>query len=100
MAAELAGQKWTAAVLLSLARGAGRFTEVRHTVSGISDRMLSARLRDLERQGLVVRQVTPSVPVQIRYELSESGWQLIRALAPLVDWGQRWMQDDPAADAR
>ncbi len=88
-AAELAGRKWTAAVLLALARGAERFSELAIGIDGISDRLLSARLRELETQGLVERTVIPSTPVQIRYSLTASGSELIRILHPLVQWAKR-----------
>lgn len=88
-AAELAGKKWTAATLLALARGAERFSEIAASIEGISDRLLSARLRELEAQGLVERVVIPSTPVQIRYKLTDSGSDLIRILHPLVQWAKR-----------
>jgi DNA-binding HxlR family transcriptional regulator len=88
--AELAGQKWTAAVLLAMARGADRFSDIRGLVDGISDRVLSARLKELERQKLLARQVVPTVPVQVRYTLTAQGRELITILQPLVTWGARW----------
>lgn len=88
-AAELAGKKWTAAILLALARGADRFSEIATSIDGISDRLLSARLRELETQGLVERIVVPSTPVQIRYTLTPAGSDLIRILHPLVQWAKR-----------
>lgn len=88
-AAELAGKKWTAAILLALARGAERFSELSASIDGISDRLLSARLRELEAQRLVERIVVPSTPVQIRYKLTASGSELIRILHPLVQWAKR-----------
>jgi DNA-binding HxlR family transcriptional regulator len=58
--------------------------------SGISARLLAARLRLLESHALVVREVVPSHPVQVRYSLSQSGSELVRVLIPLVPWGSRW----------
>ncbi|RWZ67932.1 transcriptional regulator [Labedella populi] len=88
-AAEFAGRKWNAAILLALARGATRFSQIEHAVDGISARLLSARLRELEARELVVREVIPTVPVQVTYRLAESGDELIRILHPLVQWAQR-----------
>lgn len=88
-AAELAGRKWTAAVLLALELGARRFSDLSANIDGISDRLLAARLRELEAQGLVTRTVIPSTPVQIRYGLTRSGAELIRILHPLVQWAKR-----------
>ena len=57
---------------------------------GISARLLAARLRMLKGHALVVREVIPSHPVQIKYTLSQSGTELVRVLIPLVPWGSRW----------
>ena len=88
-AAEFAGRKWNAAILLALARGATRFSQVADAVDGISSRLLSARLRELESRALVVRDVVPTVPVQVSYHLTDSGEELIRILHPLVKWAQQ-----------
>ncbi|MCU1582332.1 MAG: transcriptional regulator [Microbacteriaceae bacterium] len=88
--AELAGQKWTAAVLLAMASGAERFSDIRGLVDGVSDRILSARLKDLEHQKLLARHVVPTTPVQVRYTLTPQGRELIAILQPLVSWGVRW----------
>ena len=87
--AELAGRKWNAAILLAGARGARRFSEYQQLVEGISDRLLSARLKELEQEGLVLREVQPTTPVSIRYSLTQSGLQLISLLHPLVNWSKQ-----------
>jgi DNA-binding HxlR family transcriptional regulator len=86
-AVELVGRRWTAAIMLALSRGAGRFGEILTLVDGLSDRLLSQRLKELEAEGLVVRNVVPTTPVQVRYGLSGSGRELMIALQPLVNWG-------------
>jgi DNA-binding HxlR family transcriptional regulator len=83
---ELIGRRWTAAVLLAGERGARRFGQYRTLVPGISDRLLSQRLKDLERHGLMERTVIPSTPVEIRHSPTERGRGLIVALQPLIDW--------------
>jgi DNA-binding HxlR family transcriptional regulator len=88
-ALELVGKRWTGAILLAGARGARRFVEYRTRITGISDRLLSQRLRELEEEGLVERTVVPTTPVQVRYALTPLGTELIAALQPLVDWGLR-----------
>lgn len=95
--AELAGKKWNAAILLALSRGADRFSKIIESVDGLSDRLLAARLRELESHGLVAREVVATVPVQIYYRLSPAGHELIQILNPLVQWSQRW---DRAPDDR
>ena len=66
--------------------GARRFSEYRRFAAGISDRMLTQRLRELEHRGLIERTVVPSMPVQISYAPTRRGEGLVRALQPLVDW--------------
>ncbi|MCK3769820.1 helix-turn-helix transcriptional regulator [Microbacterium aerolatum] len=88
--AELAGKKWNAAILLALSRGADRFSSIIGSVEDLSDRLLAARLRELEFHGLVAREVVPTVPVQILYRLTPAGSELIEILHPLVQWSQRW----------
>lgn len=86
-AIEVIGRRWTGAILLALARDAERFGEMLRMVDGLSDRLLSVRLKELEAEGLVSRTVVPSMPVQIRYALTDRGRDLIVALQPLVRWG-------------
>ena len=85
---ELAGRKWSAAILMAGARGAHRFSEYRALVEGISDRLLAARLKELEQEGLIERDVQPTTPVSISYNLTPSGLQLISLLHPLVTWSR------------
>ncbi|HET8779982.1 MAG TPA: helix-turn-helix domain-containing protein [Agromyces sp.] len=84
---EFAGRKWNAAILLAGVRGARRFSEYRATVTGISDRLLAARLRELELEGLIERHVRPTTPVTISYNPSSEGLRLMDLLQPLTTWG-------------
>jgi DNA-binding HxlR family transcriptional regulator len=84
---ELVGRRWNGAILLALARGNRRFGEVRAQVDGLSDRLLSQRLKQLDDAGLVQRTVIPTTPVQVLYELTDRGLRLITALQPLVRFG-------------
>jgi DNA-binding HxlR family transcriptional regulator len=86
---ELVGRRWTGAILLAALLGARRFGEYRTMVTGISDRLLSQRLKELEADGLIDRTVIPSTPVQILYTLSRDGEELMSVLQPLVNWGAR-----------
>lgn len=83
---ELVGRRWVGIILLAGAHGARRFGEYRALVTGISDRMLTQRLRELESNGLVERTVIPSSPVQIFYAPTARGVELIEALQPLLRW--------------
>jgi DNA-binding HxlR family transcriptional regulator len=83
---EFIGRRWMGAVLLAGAQGARRFGQYRALVPGISDRLLSQRLKELEAYGLIQREVIPTMPVQVRYHPSPSGFELFSALQPLVAW--------------
>ena len=90
-AAELIGRRWTAAIVRALADGAVRFVDLRGAVPGVSDRMLSERLKELEAEGLVVRQVYPEHPVRIEYRLTEKGADLGAVMQAIGVWAQRWL---------
>ena len=86
---EFVGRRWIGAVLFASTRGARRFGEYRHSVVGISDRLLSQRLKELESLGLVEREVIATTPVQVLYRPTTLGVELIAALRPLLDFGAR-----------
>jgi DNA-binding HxlR family transcriptional regulator len=79
--------KWSLVVLARLASGTHRFNELLRQIDGVSRRMLSATLRQLERDGLVERHVYARVPARVEYELSAAGQHLLVALVPLAGWG-------------
>jgi DNA-binding HxlR family transcriptional regulator len=86
---EFVGRRWIGAVLFASTRGARRFGEYRHSVVGISDRLLSQRRKELESLGLVEREVIATTPVQVLYRPTTLGVELIAALRPLLDFGAR-----------
>lgn len=89
-AIELIGKRWSGAILSALTDGPCRFGELRQAVPGMSDRLLSQRLRELEAEGLVERTVEPGSPVRVSYSLTEKGGDLSPALRELGVWGRRW----------
>jgi DNA-binding HxlR family transcriptional regulator len=91
--------KWSVIVLARLASGTHRFNELLRQIDGVSRRMLSATLRQLERDGLVERHVYARVPARVEYELSTAGEDLLSALAPLAGWGIAHHEDLAAARA-
>lgn len=97
---EFAGRKWNAAILLAGIRGARRFSEYRAAVTGISDRLLAARLRELEAESLIERHVRPTTPVTISYSPSTDGIRLIELLQPLTEWGLAHDQDSAGGAER
>ncbi|MFE7406001.1 winged helix-turn-helix transcriptional regulator [Isoptericola sp. NPDC057559] len=80
------GDKWSTLVLGTLAPGPRRFTELLHGIDGISQRMLTLTLRQLERDGLVSRTVHAVVPPRVDYELTELGQTLLPPVIALVEW--------------
>lgn len=93
----MVGRRWNSGILLALGRGATRFGEMLGMVEGLSDRMLSVRLKELEHAGLVTRAVEPTMPVSVRYGLSPRGRELLAALHPLALYGHRWEDTEPNA---
>jgi DNA-binding HxlR family transcriptional regulator len=80
------GDKWTVYVVRLLSDGTMRFNEIKRAIPAISQRMLTLTLRGLERDGLVVRTVYPTIPPRVDYELTELGRTLIETLRELGDW--------------
>jgi len=80
------GDKWSVLVIVLLGSGAQRFSDLRRTIEGISQRMLTHTLRGLERDGLVVRAVYPTVPPRVEYELSPLGHTLLKTVTELANW--------------
>ncbi|HTD19193.1 MAG TPA: helix-turn-helix domain-containing protein, partial [Ktedonobacteraceae bacterium] len=72
-AIQLLGKRWTGLLLYTLLEGPKRFCELTSTVEGLSDRVLSDRLRELELEGVVERVVYPQIPVRVEYKLTEKG---------------------------
>lgn len=83
------GDKWSMLILFSLAEGADRFNSIKSRIIGISQRMLTQTLRDLEREGYVNRTVYPEVPVKVEYELTEMGSDIVKPLYQLVQWAEQ-----------
>ncbi len=91
--------KWSLLVVELLGYGRRRFTELRREIDGISQRMLTLTLRQLERDGLVLRTVHPVVPPRVDYELTPLGASLLDAVAPLVTWARGHRDEIGAARA-
>jgi DNA-binding HxlR family transcriptional regulator len=85
------GRRWTGAILRVLMDRPMRFSEVVQAVPELSDRLLSARMKELEARGIVQRTVHPGPPVRVEYSLSEMGRELGPTLDQLQDWAQRWL---------
>ena len=94
-AVELIGRRWTGAILRAMLVGVSRFSELAQTIPGLSQRMLSERLKELEAEGVVVRSVIPTVPVRVEYHLTEKGQSLGSVIQGVAKWAEQWA-DRPA----
>jgi DNA-binding HxlR family transcriptional regulator len=90
-AMELIGRRWTGAILRVLINGPHRFNEVLATIPGLSDRLLSERLRELEAEGVVIRHVLSGPPVRVEYSLSERGHDLEQVIRAISTWAEKWL---------
>ena len=89
-AVELVGKRWTGAILFTLCERELYFAELAHAVPGVSDRLLSSRLRELEEEGLVARSVHPGAPARVSYALTDKGRDLEPAILEIHGWAKRW----------
>ena len=87
----LIGKRWNGQIIALLLQREARFSELAHTIEGISERMLSERLRELEEGGIVKRNVEPGPPVRVTYALTVSG----RALEPSMTALRAWAEQQP-----
>ena len=89
-AIELIGRRWAGAILIALAEDSRYFAELGASIPGLSDRLLSRRLRELEGAGLVERSVHDGTPARVSYALTEKGRALEPALVELRSWAREW----------
>jgi len=93
------GDKWSLHVIHLLGGGTRRFSDLRRMIDGISQRMLTVTLRGLERDGLVVRTVHPTVPPRVDYALTPLGRTLLDTACTLVTWADEHVAEIDAAQA-
>ena len=98
-AIQLLGKRWTGLLLDALMEGPRRFCELTATVEGLSDRVLSDRLRELEVEGVVDRIVYPQIPVRVEYKLTEKGLALKPVVEAIHNWAEKWvtLPEDPSS---
>ena len=87
------GDKWSVLLVGVLGDGPKRFSELRRSIEGISQRMLTLTLRGLERDGLITRTIFPTIPPRVDYELTKMGRSLQAAVEPLGVWAQSHVAD-------
>jgi DNA-binding HxlR family transcriptional regulator len=93
-AVELIGKRWAGAIIWALAERPHYYAELSQAVPGLSDRLLSRRLRELEAEGLVERSVHRGAPVRVIYTLTDKGIALRPAIRELRDWARHWNRAD------
>ena len=93
-AVELIGRRWTGAIIRLLLPGPKRFNELLGAIPGISDRLLTERLRELESTHIIRREVQAGSPVRVVYELTQCGRELQEPLDALGRWAERWIESD------
>jgi DNA-binding HxlR family transcriptional regulator len=92
-------RKWNGEILLAGNEGARRFSEYRRAIVGVSDRMLTLRLRELEALGLLSRTVVPNSRVRVLYTPTRRGVELLNAVRPLFRWSEQDMAEAEAPSA-
>ena len=97
-AIELIGRRWTGVILRAMLAGEARFSDIAATVPGLSDRLLSERLKELEAEGIVKRTVVASTPVRVDYALTEKGQALNEVIMAVSSWAENWLPPLPDSD--
>ncbi len=99
-ALELLGRKWTGYILWALLAGPRRYSEILRAVPGITDRVLSVRLKELERAGIVTRRQYEEIPARVEYTLTPRGRDLAPIIEEMARWSERWGGRPPAPARR
>lgn len=90
----LIGNKWKLLIIRDLMNGKKRFGELRKSLSGISQRVLTENLRDMEKDGLITRKVYAEVPPRVEYSLNETGLSLRPIITSMAEWGTKYKNGD------
>ena len=93
MTLQLIGNKWKVLIIRDLLEGAKRFNELMHSVTGITQKVLTSNLRSMEEAGLLTRKVYPEVPPRVEYTLTETGYSLKPILDSMVMWGTEYKKN-------
>jgi DNA-binding HxlR family transcriptional regulator len=96
----LVGDKWSVLIVALLGYGPHRFSELKRSIEGISQRMLTLTLRNLERDGLLTRTVFPTIPPRVDYELTPLGHTLLEPVQALASWAEAHREEMQAARDR
>ncbi|MCY8929356.1 helix-turn-helix domain-containing protein [Bacillus subtilis] len=89
---EILGKKWTGLIIYVLMSGPKRFSELSESMPSLSRRILTERIKELEEQGIVVRNVIPDRPIRSEYSLTQKGTELGKILGPISQWAESWVK--------
>ena len=92
-------KRWTPLILFVLSDGPRRFSEIADQIEFVSDRMLSERLKELESEGLIGREVFAEVPVRVEYRLTEKGKELEPVFMAIAKWASKWLDEGASGEA-
>ena len=90
------GSKWSVLIIRELLSGTKRYSELKRAIEGVSPKVLTAQLRDMEEKGLLIRTVYPEVPPKVEYTLTELGYSLKNILNALQMWGEAYREQAQA----
>jgi DNA-binding HxlR family transcriptional regulator len=96
---DLLSRRWAAVILRVLLSGPHRFNEIIAAVPGLSDPLLTQRLREMESRKLLVRRVSTASPVRVEYELTDAGRDLELAIRALAQWAEKWLPEEGSLKA-
>lgn len=97
---DLVGDKWSLYVIAELGEDIRRFNDLKRSIDGVSQRMLTVTLRGLERNGLVTRTIYPVIPPRVEYELTDLGRMLLKASVDLISWAESHLSEIDKARQR
>jgi DNA-binding HxlR family transcriptional regulator len=99
-AMDLVGKKWTLVIILELHKGTKRFNELKSKIPEITAKILSARLKELEEEGLVKKEIDNScIPIRCDYSLTKSGHEFMKIIIDLKSWALKWKFDNKICQA-
>ncbi len=87
---EILGKRWTGLIIRTLLSGSKRFSDMQKVIPSLSARMLTERIKDLEEQGIIIRDVYPEMPVRIEYSLTDKGKDLEKTMDEIQEWAEKW----------
>ena len=93
MTLQLIGNKWKMLILRDLLTGTKRFGELKKSVTGITQKVITSNLRDMESSGLLTREVFPEVPPRVEYTLTDTGYSLEPILDSMYSWGENYKRN-------